>query len=135
MGCTYCQMNDYDKALNNLEDFFKMDTSDKVLLRDLERVRGLQKVFILKKKGDKSLCDGNAHLDIKFYNIAISMDSTLMSAKFNCVTALFLKEDFTSCVKACKEILSILLKSQSRKISPKKQVEFGGIPPQGSKER
>ena len=58
-----------------------------------------------------------------------------MSAISNYAAALFLKEDFTSCVKACEDILSILSKSQSRKISPKNQVEFGGIPPQGSKQR
>ena len=135
MGCAYCQMNDYDKALKNLEDSFKMDTSDKVLLQDLEQVRRLQKAFILKEKGDKSLCDGNAHLDIKFYNKALSMDSILMSSISYRASALFLKEDFMSCVRACEEILLTLSKSQSMNISPKNQVEFGGIPPQGSKER
>ena len=112
-----------------MEDSFKMDTSDKVFLCILERVRGLQKAFILKKKGDKSLCDGNAHLAIKFYDEAISMDSTLMSAISNRAAVFFLKEDFMSCVKACKEILSILSKSQSRKISPQNHVVFEEISP------
>jgi dyslexia susceptibility 1 candidate gene 1 protein len=127
----YCQsgsdLSQYKIALEYLDEASSLtDTEDPILSYDAERVKTIYKAMKLKFKGDFLFADDNIDAAISYYKKALLVETTLLDAKINCITAYLVNGDFQECVELAGEILDDL-----KNTGPCQQHE-SNLPPVGT---
>ncbi len=115
----------FERALDNLEQAQKLDTSDLQLAQDIERVKRILGATKTKVEADELLSNGMIDEAIDIYTEKVlTVEPTLVGAKVNCATAYMICGCYKECLVLCEQVLDVF-----RSIGPCKH---GAVPPIGT---